>query len=247
MQSLQVHTVTLKLIQAGSGDIDAYLKSHISDIHAWQSWFDLSPLSHNNKLRKAFTILPQKVVVECASQFAEQVLDIFEKDNPKDNCPRKAIEAARAWIANPNDKTAAQAAQAAHAAHAAAYAAAQAANAAAQAANAAAQAANAAYATAQAAHVAAQAANAAHVAANATYAAHVAANAAHVAANAANAATYAANAANAATYAANAATYAANAATYAANAATYAANRNAFESRQIEIVLGVIAHMGHYE
>jgi hypothetical protein len=164
MQSLQVHTVTLKLIQAGSGDIDAYLKSHISDIHAWQSWFDLSRLSHNDKLRKAFTILPQKVVVECASQFAEQITDIFEKDNPKDNRPRLAIAAARAWIANPNEKTASAAYAAASAAYAAANAAASAAYAAAHAA------AQAAYAAANATAYAANAAYAAYAA----YAAHAA-------------------------------------------------------------------------
>jgi hypothetical protein len=98
---------------------------------------------------------------------AEQVIGIYEKDYPKDDRPRKAIEAAKDYLKKSN----ANAANAA--ANAAAYAAANAAKAAAKAA---ANAAKAAY-----------AANAANAAAYAAYAADAAAYAAY-AANAANAA-----------------------------------------------------------
>jgi len=125
--------------------------------------------------------------------FAEDVLPVWEAEFSEDMRPRKAIEAAKAWIANPCKETvdasraaAANAANAANAAYATAHAACAAANAAANAANAA----NAA--TAHAAH----AANAAAAAKAAYAAAHAAANAAYAAnANAAYAAN--ANAANA--------------------------------------------------
>ncbi len=126
---------------------------------------------------------PQKV--KFAIYAAEQVLEIYERERPDDDRPRKAIQAAKDFLAGKIDANAA--AYAAYAANAAAYADA---NAAAYAANAAANAA--AYADA----------NAAYAAANAAYAANAAAYAANAAAYAANAAAYAA--ANAA-YAANAA------------------------------------------
>ena len=78
---------------------------------------------------------------------AELVIDIYEKKYPKDDRPRKAIEAAKEWLKNSSTN-----------AYAAANAAANAANAAANAANAAYDAANAANAAAYAAYDAAYAA-----------------------------------------------------------------------------------------
>jgi hypothetical protein len=89
-------------------------------------------------------VLTKEQSVKIAIYAAEQVIKTFEKEYPEDDRPRKAIEAAKAYLKNPCDKTAADA----YAAHDAAYAAAYAANAAADAANAAA---NAAYAAAYAA------------------------------------------------------------------------------------------------
>jgi hypothetical protein len=108
--------------------------------------------------------------VELAIYAAEMVIHIFEDKNPYDDRPRKAIEAAKSWLAG----------KSAYAATA--YAVANAANAAANAANANAYAA--AYAVANAANAAAAAA--ARAAANAAYAAAAAANAAANAANVAN-------------------------------------------------------------
>jgi hypothetical protein len=98
---------------------------------------------------------------------AELVIDIYEKENPGNKCPRKAIDAAKKWLNNPTNKNrnAADAADAADAAYAAANAA---------------YAADAAY----AANAAYAAANAADAAANAAYAAY-AADAAYAAAYAA--------------------------------------------------------------
>ena len=116
---------------------------------------------------------------------AEQVIGIYEAKYPDDNSPRKAIEAAKAYLNNPT-ADAAYAAYAADAAYAAARAA-YAAYAAADAADAADAAADAAYAAARAADAAANAAaNAAEYAAYA--AARAAANAAYAAAHAADAA-----------------------------------------------------------
>lgn len=42
-----------------------------------------------------------KIAIACA----EPVLKIYEAKHPNDNRPRKAIEAAKAWLENPNDKT----------------------------------------------------------------------------------------------------------------------------------------------
>ena len=110
-------------------------------------------------------LMSHKQKVKYALFAAEQVLDIFEKKYPEDDRPRKAIEAAKAWLKNPCKETAYAAANAADAAANAAYAAANAAYAAAYAAyvaNAAAYAAaNAAYAAAYAAYVANAAAYAA--------------------------------------------------------------------------------------
>lgn len=45
------------------------------------------------------TILPDhKLLVLWAADCAEHVLPYFEKEYPKDDRPRKAIEAARAWV-----------------------------------------------------------------------------------------------------------------------------------------------------
>ena len=90
-------------------------------------------------------LMTQKQRVAWAIYSAEQVLHIFEDKHPDDNRPRKAIEAAKAWLKDPS----------ADAVYAAAYADA---DAAAYAANAAANAAYAAYAAANAAHAAAYAA-----------------------------------------------------------------------------------------
>jgi hypothetical protein len=124
-----------------------------------------------------------------AADCAEHVLGIYEKQYPKDERPRKAIQAARDFANGLIDANAAKAAKAA--AKAARYAAHDAA-------------ANAVYAAAYAANAAAYAANA-NAAAYAAYAAAAYANAAAYAANA-NAAAYAAYAA--AAYAAAAARYA---------------------------------------
>jgi hypothetical protein len=112
------------------------------------------------------------VLAACAC--AESVLEFFEKKYPKDERPRKAIEAARAWARGESTRKAVRSAASA------AYAAA-------------AYATSAAYAAAYAADYAADAA---------TYAAYAAAYAADAAADAAYAAAYAADAATSAAYAA---------------------------------------------
>jgi len=50
-------------------------------------------------------VIRQKVQVMFAVLCAEQVLPIFEEKYPTDDSPRKACEAARAWIKNPSDST----------------------------------------------------------------------------------------------------------------------------------------------
>ena len=128
----------------------------------WMIW----TLRKAGKMDKPTSV---RIAIECA----KHVLKIFEKKYPKDKRPRKAIEAASAWLENPSEKT--------RAAYAAAYAAAD--DAAADAAAYAAAADAAAYAAAAdaAAYAAADDAAAAYAAADAaayaaaTYAAYAAA------------------------------------------------------------------------
>ena len=77
-------------------------------------------------------LLKKEQSVKIAIYTAEKVIDVFEKKYPNDDRPRKAIEAAKAWLKEPTETN--RAANAADAANAAAYAAANAAYAAAYAA-----------------------------------------------------------------------------------------------------------------
>ena len=112
----------------------------------------------------------KRLSVTIAIFFAEDVLPIWEAEFSEDMRPRKAIEAAKEWLANPCEETADASRAASRAADAAAYAAthAAAAYAADAAADAAATADAAAYANADAAAYANAAANAAHAAYAAT-------------------------------------------------------------------------------
>ena len=153
----------------GIEDVDLVKKLFEEKKYNWASWLLTRLFDKTNN-------------VKYAVYSAELVLPIFEKKYPKDDRPRKAIEAAKNWLANQTKENA----HAAHAAAAAAYAAA-------------------AYAAAYAAYAADAAAYAA------AYAAYVAADAAaYAAADAADAAAaYAAAAAAAyAAYADAAAAYA---------------------------------------
>ena len=90
------------------------------------------------------------IFVFLAIHFAEKTLPIWEEEYPEDMRPREAIKAAKAWLSNPGEETAAAARSAALAAG----------RAAADAARAAYAAANAAHAVANAAYYAARALNA---------------------------------------------------------------------------------------
>jgi hypothetical protein len=96
MLSLQVHLVTFRLIQANSGNLSAYLKSHVNDSNAWQAYFSVSQAKPSDLIWESFQVLPRNVIVECACRFAEETLHLFESKYPNDDRPRKAIEAARA-------------------------------------------------------------------------------------------------------------------------------------------------------
>jgi len=100
----------------------------------------------------------KRLAVTIAVFFAEDVLSFWEAEFSEDMRPRKAIEAAKEWLANPCEETVAAAAAAANASRAAANVTA---------------AANAAYAATYAAH-AANAVNASRAASHATYATYAA-------------------------------------------------------------------------
>ena len=83
------------------------------DNFSWANWLIVRLMTHKQK-------------VQYAVFAAEQVIDIFEAKYPQDKRPRAAIEAAKAWIENPNEENrrASAAAYAAAAYATAAYAAA---------------------------------------------------------------------------------------------------------------------------
>ena len=61
-------------------------------------------------------VMTYKQYVSYAVFAAEQVIEIYEKRNPEDDRPRKAIEAAKKCISNPSKENTAAAATAAYAA-----------------------------------------------------------------------------------------------------------------------------------
>jgi hypothetical protein len=78
--------------------------------HDWLNWLLVRLMNKKQKVMYAVFA-------------AELVLQIFEKKHPKDDRPRKAIEAAKAYLKNPCAKTKKAAAYAAYDAYDAAYAA----------------------------------------------------------------------------------------------------------------------------
>ena len=139
-----------------SVELSVIIKDLLKEDHFdWANWLIVRRMDHRKKVRYAIFA-------------AEQVIAIYEKKYPGDQRPRKAIEAARAYLKAKGKKQKDAADAAANAAAHAAYAA-----------DAAANAVYAAYAAANAAHAAHAAA---HAAANAAaYAAAYAAHAAHAA------------------------------------------------------------------
>ena len=91
----------------GIEDVDLVKKLFEEKKYNWASWLLTRLFDKTNN-------------VKYAVYSAELVLPIFEKKYPKDDRPRKAIEAAKNWLANQTKENA----HAAHAAAAAAYAAA---------------------------------------------------------------------------------------------------------------------------
>ena len=134
----------------------------------WANWFIVRIMSRKQKLKYAIFA-------------AEQVIEIYEKEYPKDDRPRKAIEAAKEVLKKDTKAN-----------RDAAYAASAASNAASNAAYAASDAASAAsYAASYAASAASNAASAAYAAYAASAASNAASNAASAASNAASNAAYA--------------------------------------------------------
>jgi hypothetical protein len=153
---------------------DKFIKALIKDEeYHWGSWVLVRVFNKEENVKYAIFA-------------AEQVIDIYEKKYPTDKRPRKAIEAAKKWVNEPNEINRAAAAADAAAADAAYAAAADAADAADAAYAAAADAADAAYAAAAYAYAAD--AYAAYAYAAAAYAADAAYSADADAADAADAA-----------------------------------------------------------
>ena len=86
------------------------IKSKDFELLRYANWLIVRCLTHEQK-------------VEYAIHAAELVIGIYEKKYPSNTAPRKAIEAAKAYLANPCEKTKKAADAAADAAYAAADAA----------------------------------------------------------------------------------------------------------------------------
>jgi len=82
---------------------------------------DKSVVRQVRLLRRVGRVTPE-LCVTFAVACAERVLPIFERNHPEDSRPRKAMDAAKAWLANPDSAGVAKAAElAAHEASEAAY------------------------------------------------------------------------------------------------------------------------------
>jgi hypothetical protein len=160
-------TTTLNRIRACSPCTDGWktLLTHMGPNHDPDAPINLLTVLESNGVQDMLWCLrateqdSKPVAVELAVLFAESVLPIFEAKFPDDDRPRKAIEAAQAYLRGEDAACAACAADAADAADAA----------------------RAAYAAARAAYAAAYAADAARAAAYAARAAYAAADAARAA------------------------------------------------------------------
>ncbi len=110
---------------------DNFLKFYENKEFTLRQFMGLKNITHDDKMWVAFRSMPREAVVAAAADIAESVLHIYEAAYPKDDRPRKAIEAARSGDkdAAADAANAADAAAAAYANAAAAYAANAAANA----------------------------------------------------------------------------------------------------------------------
>ena len=119
----------MKPIRACMSAIDK-ANQYDSPQSAWDNW--------DNGPELIWTIVQTKydrsTLIRCVCEIAEHTFEIYEKENPGDNRPRKAIEAARIVAEDDTPKNRAAAYAAAYAVDAAAYTAAYAAYAAAEAA-----------------------------------------------------------------------------------------------------------------
>ncbi len=80
-------------LENGCDTVEKTVKKLIAEERfRWANWLIANTLTRKNK-------------VKYAVYAAELVLDIYEAKHPEDNRPRKAIEAAKAWIKNPCKET----------------------------------------------------------------------------------------------------------------------------------------------
>ena len=82
--------------------IELVQKLMIEDKFRWANWLIVRLMTHEQKIQYAIFA-------------ARQVIEIYEKKNPVDNRPRKAIEAAEKYLKNPTAENKNAAADAAYA------------------------------------------------------------------------------------------------------------------------------------
>ncbi len=92
------------------GEAREWVKGQKTLAEAWENCERADWLIWAAEREKAIT-KPQAVKLAC--MFARDVLPLYEARYPQDTRPRQAIEAAEAWIANPTDEAAGEAAWAA--------------------------------------------------------------------------------------------------------------------------------------
>ena len=93
----------LKKLNACEAGINWFIKSKLTDLKTITR-----KLLEDNKSNYAIWLLSRLLThsqqVQWAIFSAHQVLSVFEKKYPNDNGPRKAIEAAIAWLENPAEE-----------------------------------------------------------------------------------------------------------------------------------------------
>ncbi len=117
----RIHHVQLRLHYAMNNQMTSELNSEVAFFKRLRSIQDLRSLKRNSMMDKHSKRLngqDHKLLAIWAADCAEHVLPYFEKIYPEDDRPRRAIEAARAWVRG--DLAMIDARKAAFASHAAA-------------------------------------------------------------------------------------------------------------------------------
>lgn len=96
--TMKINTAFLKGLNPCADRYKNWLEHYKDFEGSLEEFFGLEKITHKDKIWVGVRCLSLMQKVEAACLFVEKVLPIFEEEHPKDNRPRKAIEAARSVI-----------------------------------------------------------------------------------------------------------------------------------------------------